>query len=66
MDYLMLYGATEGKIYGLVSTARVATEDIGMSFRIDWCTVFEMKRWKEAQCKAISLGSNEIRIAKFG
>ena len=46
MDDLKLYGKSENEIKGLVFTAEVFSQDIGMGFRIKKCGVIIINRRK--------------------
>ena len=45
------------KIDSLVNSVKVVSEDIGVSFGIEKCADFAMKRGKEAQCNGIDLAN---------
>ena len=59
MDDLKLYGKSECKIKGLVSTVEVFSQDIGMEFGIKKCGVIIMNRGKAKSIDGIELPSGE-------
>ena len=59
MDDLKLYGKSENKIKGLVSTVEVFSQDIGMEFDIRKCGVIIMNRGKVKSTDRIELPSGE-------
>ena len=59
MDNLKLYGKSESKIKGLVSTVEVFSQDIGMEFGIKKCGVIIMNRGKVKSTDSTELPSGE-------
>ena len=59
MDDLKLYGKSENKIKGSVSTVAVFSQDIGMEFGIKKCCVIIMNRGKVRLTDGIKLPSGE-------
>ena len=59
MDDLKLYGKSENEIKGLVPTAEVFSQDIGMEFGIKKCGVIIMNRGKVKSTGGIELPSGK-------
>ena len=59
MSDLKLYGKSENEIKGLVSTVEVFSQDIGMEFGINKCSVITMNRGKVKSTDWIELPSSE-------
>ena len=59
MNDLKLYGKSENEIKGLVSTVEVFSQDIGMEFGINKCSVITMNRGKVKSTDGIELPSSE-------
>ena len=59
MDDVKLYGKSKNEIKGLVSTAEVFSQDIGMEFSINMCGVIIINRGKVKSTDGIELRSGE-------
>ena len=54
MDDLKLYASNEKSIESLSQTVRVFSNDIGMEFGVEKCTVLTMKKGKMANSEGIA------------
>ena len=63
MDELKLYAKTEKELDSLVQTVRVFSEDIGMKFSIEKCSMLVMKRGKKVKSDEIKLPDDTVMKA---
>ena len=63
MDDLKLYAKTEEELDSLVQTVRVFSEDIGMKFSIEKCSMLVMKRGKKFKSDGIKLPDDTVMKA---
>ena len=60
MDDLKLYAKTEEELESLVQTVRVFSEDIGIKFSIEKCSMLVMKRGKKVNSDRIKLPDDTV------
>ena len=63
MDDLKLYAKTEEELDSLLQTVRVFSEDIGMKFSIEKCSMLVMKRGKKVKSDGIKLLDDTVMKA---
>ena len=63
MDDLKLYAKTEKELNSLVQTVRVFSEDIGMKFSIEKCSMLVIKKGKKVKSDGINLPNDTVRKA---
>ena len=63
MDDLKLYAKTEEELDSLVQTVRVFSENIGMKFSIEKCSMLVMKRGKKVKSNGIKLLDDTVMKA---
>ena len=60
MDDLKLYSQSEKGLDSLVHTARVFSEDVGMEFRIEKCTMLVIEKGKIVKSVGIKLPNGKV------
>ena len=63
MDDIKLYAKTEKELDSLVQTVRVFSEDIGMKFSIEKCSMLIIKRGKKVKSDGIKLPNDTVMKA---
>ena len=60
MDDIKLYSKSENTQDSLIQTVRIFSEDIGMQFEIDKCTMLVMKKWKIVKSDDTEMPNNKV------
>ena len=65
IDDIKLFAKNEKELETLIQTVRIYSQDIGMEFGIEKCTMLVMKSDKQQMTERVEL-PNQVVIRKFG